>query len=744
MSIIYQQDILTITDDYTFDRSLKYMDKIQLSGVSTKLNKQDQITDFSSFTKAYSTSIPYGNYGADVDTILDLTDEVIMSDRMYAQVDYAKYDDGNQIGAYAGYDFNGAKNISFIKIWIGRFFWTTTTHIITIEYLDANGDWNELVDKTVTSRGGSDPYPINTYMIDVNKTIYGIRWIHKKTPTSGDGNNNLVFYGMTMYENNNNNTVCQLMPLDSQSEALKFYENLKPDFEDYNLGRRAGYIQTKDGRSSINTVFAVNTQSSSGQYTVNYRCQTNRKYPGIRTRNYNISTYTTSSSGDQGALKLTIKNDEDVFTEERIHFLDVQGEPRILDGLVKIQHENYSGWRLTFLKKDNITFSIPTYPKTYLSTSNGTQYVNIENNSSNTMTVLFMIESNLTALQYGYGTGNAKDMTERGYSREWYVNIDTPSSDIIYAFVIPAGKHGYITSNGNSQVSTYFKISDIDVNIYGQYINPNDPHDILESIAPSSFTNPNEIFWGHSFIYEIDFSIVTDKFITSEIGFNTNDGVLSTTVSTNIPIFANYDLAYRYLTIGDNNSMAINCKRQTSTDMALLRRVMMPNWRVQSVVNYAIWYSHSIGDRIHYRYDMTTGGYLVRNTDEPVIIGLYRYNRIGDYEGAFVISKTDDFFEHCTKEWDSFNHISPQRLTPLNHPYYVYSYPGAYIYYTNEPGVYIPDMKDQFVGYGNATWYEDTGYNIAMFANKSANGIFYEDGDVDCEWLGVVVDWLLY
>lgn len=158
------------------------------------------ITDVSEFTKLYSTSIPYGEHGAKVGARLAVTDESAISNLMtdgWSANGASYYDEENQTGAYAGYDFGMAIRVSKVKFWIGRYSYQNITLIATVQYLDANGDWNDVEDLSVT---GALPYPTNVFEveIDAGTDIYGIRWIHKKGPAKSGGNN-ICFFGMTVY-----------------------------------------------------------------------------------------------------------------------------------------------------------------------------------------------------------------------------------------------------------------------------------------------------------------------------------------------------------------------------------------------------------------------------------------------------------------------------------------------------------------------------------------------------------------
>jgi len=159
------------------------------------------ISDVTGFTKLYDTAVPYGSYGTKVSARLDVTDESAISTLMANGWDAngaSYYDSENQTGAYAGYDFGMAMRVVKAKFWIGRYSSQNKTLYATVQYLDANGDWNDIEDLAITN---ALPYPVNVFEvgIEAGTDIYGIRWIHKKEPTK-TGGNNICFFGMTVYE----------------------------------------------------------------------------------------------------------------------------------------------------------------------------------------------------------------------------------------------------------------------------------------------------------------------------------------------------------------------------------------------------------------------------------------------------------------------------------------------------------------------------------------------------------------
>ena len=161
---------------------------------------QEQITDVSGFTKLYSTdaNVDYGSRGTKVSAALDLTDESTITSNMnvgWSATSSCYYDSENRVGAYAGYDFGEELFIAKTKFWLGRYSGQNKTLTITIQYLDSNGNWNDVATVDVTT---DLPYPLNIFEVNVNNHAYGVRWIHKtENKTSG---NNICFFGMTLYE----------------------------------------------------------------------------------------------------------------------------------------------------------------------------------------------------------------------------------------------------------------------------------------------------------------------------------------------------------------------------------------------------------------------------------------------------------------------------------------------------------------------------------------------------------------
>lgn len=218
------QSSQTITQNGTYDTALKNRVTVNVSGGGgggatilsgteaptasvgsdgdIYLELANLISDVSSFTKLYSQAgnQSYGNYGAKVNARLAITDESNHTSLMqqgWNASGAAYYDSENKIGAYAGYSFGDALRLTKIKLWLGRYSGQNNNLIATVEYMDANDEWHEVEDLTIAT---NLPYPLNVFEVTLDNTIdmYGIRWIHKKTPQK-TGGNNICFFGMTMY-----------------------------------------------------------------------------------------------------------------------------------------------------------------------------------------------------------------------------------------------------------------------------------------------------------------------------------------------------------------------------------------------------------------------------------------------------------------------------------------------------------------------------------------------------------------
>ena len=167
--------------------------------------QSEQITDISNFTKLYSTesSVSYGSQGTRVDSALSITNKSTLDSYMnegWSSSHAAYYDIEDRIGAYAGYNFGVELPLKKIKLWLGRFSEQNKSLIVTLQILDEDDNWHDIRTLDISS---SLPYPLNVFEIDVNKTCYGVRWIHSSGEQK-NGGNNIVFFGMTIYKGTGN------------------------------------------------------------------------------------------------------------------------------------------------------------------------------------------------------------------------------------------------------------------------------------------------------------------------------------------------------------------------------------------------------------------------------------------------------------------------------------------------------------------------------------------------------------
>lgn len=163
-----------------------------------------QIVDFSSFTKLYDDTIPFGNNGAKIDTALGFTNEVLIALNMQAGWNAptsAYYDSENQIGAYGGYNFNSAIELDHIRVYMGRYSGQNLDLVVTVQYLDNDGVWHDVEDMNIST---SINYPICSFDISFSGLgkVHGVRWYHYKNPQKSPSNN-ICFFGMLMYKAGN-------------------------------------------------------------------------------------------------------------------------------------------------------------------------------------------------------------------------------------------------------------------------------------------------------------------------------------------------------------------------------------------------------------------------------------------------------------------------------------------------------------------------------------------------------------
>lgn len=155
--------------------------------------------DTSGFTKLYSTSIPYGSYGARVAERLAVSDETAISTLQaggWSASGMCYYESENQVGAYAGYEWSAAKHLTKCKVWLNRYSEQNITLTCKVQWKDSSNNWHDVdtIDITPTY---AYPSKVETITLDPSDDAYGIRWIH--TTPNKSSNNNITFAGMTVY-----------------------------------------------------------------------------------------------------------------------------------------------------------------------------------------------------------------------------------------------------------------------------------------------------------------------------------------------------------------------------------------------------------------------------------------------------------------------------------------------------------------------------------------------------------------
>lgn len=169
------------------------------SPVTVDIN-MPQIVDTSNFTKIWDSSVNYGRKGdfnVSIETFLGYNDMPTITNQMRNGWRYGAYYESENIkGAYGGYTFaSSPMYILYTEFYIGRYELQNKSLYLTVEYMDENGDWNEIEDLDVST---TIPYPINYYRVSVKRVIYGIRFNHKKDPIKTDANN-ASFFGLLLY-----------------------------------------------------------------------------------------------------------------------------------------------------------------------------------------------------------------------------------------------------------------------------------------------------------------------------------------------------------------------------------------------------------------------------------------------------------------------------------------------------------------------------------------------------------------
>lgn len=108
----------------------------------------------------------------------------------------ATYDVENSIGAYAGYSFGKAVYIEEVRAFLGKYVSQGITLYADIEYLNSNNEWVTV--ETVDISGAGTSYPVNCVIVPIQQEVYGVRWIHQKTPNKTSGTT-ITFFGLCLY-----------------------------------------------------------------------------------------------------------------------------------------------------------------------------------------------------------------------------------------------------------------------------------------------------------------------------------------------------------------------------------------------------------------------------------------------------------------------------------------------------------------------------------------------------------------
>lgn len=198
--------------------------------------KYGSILEVDSFTKLYSTSIPFGTNGSSVAARLAINDETSHRNLQaggWNASGMAYYDSENQIGAYAGYSFGGPLSLSKVKLWLGRYSGQNATLYATVQYLDSNDAWHD-VETLSISPSISYPSCIFEVGLDPSVPMYGVRWIHKDSPNKSGGNN-ITFAGMTVYGNTNGAITNAFAKVEGSWQDL-----IGTDIDDIDLGGGGG------------------------------------------------------------------------------------------------------------------------------------------------------------------------------------------------------------------------------------------------------------------------------------------------------------------------------------------------------------------------------------------------------------------------------------------------------------------------------------------------------------------------
>ena len=173
-------------------------------------------------------SLSFGSSGTKVNARLSVTDESAIASLQsggWNANGMAFYDSENQIGAYGGYDFGEQLFITKVKLWLGRYSGQNANLNISVEYLDQSDTWNDIESLVIATNLS---YPSNVFIVNVNRNVKGIRWIHKNPPNK-TGGNNVTFAGMTVYTSTGEMIPC-FVPVSGLNSIPGGYTGFGPVF----------------------------------------------------------------------------------------------------------------------------------------------------------------------------------------------------------------------------------------------------------------------------------------------------------------------------------------------------------------------------------------------------------------------------------------------------------------------------------------------------------------------------------
>lgn len=153
--------------------------------------------DTSNFTKVYNDE-RFGTNGKLANVLNYKTYDVCYANMIegWNSSKGCTYDIENSIGAYAGYTWAEPLYIEEVRAFLGKYVSQGITLHADIEYLNADNEWVTV--ETVDVSGAGTSYPVNCVIVPIQQEVYGIRWIHQKTPNKTSGTT-ITFFGLCLY-----------------------------------------------------------------------------------------------------------------------------------------------------------------------------------------------------------------------------------------------------------------------------------------------------------------------------------------------------------------------------------------------------------------------------------------------------------------------------------------------------------------------------------------------------------------